>query len=75
MPRGLSRAAFLNTYTLYARHDARIHGDSFLEPVEDLVRCVLEARVGLVQLAGRLGGELAELVTVGDVGESSKNKI
>jgi len=74
-PRGLSRAALLKTYALHGRGRASILGDGVLEAVENFVSGVLQAGIGLVQLAGRLGGQLAEFVAVCDVGESSKNEV
>ena len=47
----------------------------FPEADQNVVHRVLQAGVGLVQLAGRLGGKLAELVAVRNVGECSKDKI
>lgn len=52
-----------------------IHRDGVFEAVEHFVGGVLEARVGLVELAGRLGGELTQLVAIIHVREGSKNKI
>jgi len=75
LPRGLGRAAFLKGDALDRRRSRCIHGDGVLKAVEDFVGGVLETGVGLVEFAGRLGGELAELITIGDVSESSKNKI
>jgi hypothetical protein len=74
-PRGSGRAAFLEGYALDAWLSVGVHRDGVLEAVEDFIRGVLQTGVGLVKLAGRLGGKLAELVAVGNVGESSKNKI
>ena len=74
-PRGSGRAAFLKTYAADSRGRGHILGDGVLEAVENFVGGVLEASVGLVQLSRRLGGELTELVAVGDVSEGSKNEI
>jgi len=52
-----------------------VHRHGVLEALEDLVGGVLQAGVGLVQLAGGLGGELAELIPVGDVREGTKDEI
>jgi hypothetical protein len=57
------------------RFGLEVHRDGVLETVENLIGGVLEAGVGLMQLAGRFGGELAELIAVGDVGQCSKNEI
>src|SRR5665213_3570257 len=65
----LGRAAFLETCTAGHRMSGPVHRDRVLETVQNLVGRVLQAGVGLVQLAGRLGGELAQLIAVGDVGE------
>jgi hypothetical protein len=51
------------------------HGDGVLEAIQHLIGSVLEAGVGLVKLASRFGGELAELVAVVYVCEGSKNEI
>jgi hypothetical protein len=72
---GLSRAAFFKTYTVDSRGRGNILGYGVLEAIKNFIGGVLETGVGLVQLAGRLGSELAEFVAVGDVGESSKNEI
>src|SRR5208283_5111775 len=72
-PRGSGRAAFLKAVD--GRVSGYIHGDGVLEAVKHFVGGVLQAGVGLVQLARRLGGKLAELVAIGDVGECSKNKV
>ena len=74
-PRGSSRAAFLKTYALNSRGRGHILGDGVLETIENFVGGVLQTGVGLVQLAGRLRGKLAKLVTVSDVGECSKDEI
>jgi hypothetical protein len=42
---------------------------------EHIVRGVLEPGVGLMQLAGGLAGQLAELVTIGHVRECRKYQI
>ena len=73
--RRLSRAAFLEGDAVDRGHGGYIHGDRVPEPIEHLVGGVLQASVGLVKFAGRLGGELAEFIAVGNVGESSKDKI
>jgi hypothetical protein len=52
-----------------------VHGDGVLEALQDLIGGVLQAGVGLVKLAGGLGGELAELIPVGDVREGTKDEI
>jgi hypothetical protein len=52
-----------------------VHRNRILEAVQNLVRGVLQAGVRLVELTGRLGGELAELVTVVYVGKGSKNQV
>jgi hypothetical protein len=52
-----------------------VHRNRVLEAVQDLVGRVLQARVRLVQLARRLAGELAELIAVGHVRESTKDQI
>ena len=57
---------------LFARH---AHGHGILETVEHLIGGVLEAGVGLVELARRLGGKLAQLIAVVHVSEGSKNQI
>jgi len=69
----LERLSFANGEELGFGSD--VHGDGVLEAVEDLVRGVLQAGVGLVELAGSLGGELTELVAVGDVGECTEDEI
>jgi hypothetical protein len=42
---------------------------------QDLVRRVLQPRVGLVQLASRLARQLAELVAIGYVAQGPENQI
>ena len=74
-PRGLCRAAFLECYALDGRRSSRVHWNRVLEAVQHLIGGVRQAGVGLVQLAGRLGRQLAELVAIGNVGECSKDKI
>jgi hypothetical protein len=74
-PRGSSRAAFLKRNTVDAGGRSHVLGNGVLEAVENFVGGVLEAGVGLVQLAGRLGGKLAKLVAIGDVSECSKNEV
>ena len=72
----LGRAAFLESDALDGRRSSSfVPGNGVLEPVEDFVGGVLETGVGLVELAGRLGGELAELIAVGDVSKCSKDKV
>jgi hypothetical protein len=46
-----------------------------LKAVQHLIGGVLEAGVGLVQLTGCLASQLAQLVAIGDMRESSKNQI
>jgi hypothetical protein len=71
----LGRAAFLESDALDGRRSSLVLGNGVLEPVENFVGGVLQTGVGLVELAGRLGGELAELVAVGDVSKCSKDKV
>ena len=73
--RDLRRAAFLEGDTLNSRRSSGVHGDGVLEAIEDFIGGVLQAGVGLVELASRLGSELTELITIGYVGECSKDKI
>jgi hypothetical protein len=73
--RALSRAAIFEGYLLDDGLNGLIHRHRILEPVEDIIGRVLQTGVGLVQLAGRLRGELTQLVAVRHVRESSKNKI
>jgi len=73
--RGLSRLTLVEVNALHCMFRRRIHGQGVLEAIKNLVGGVLQASVGLVELPGRLGGELAELVAIRDVSESSKNKI
>lgn len=47
----------------------------YAEVSQYFVCSVLQASAGLVQLACGLGGQLAELVTIADVGQCPKNKI
>jgi hypothetical protein len=46
-----------------------------VETDEDLICGVLQPSVRLVQLPGSLAGQLAELVTIGDMRKCSKNQI
>jgi hypothetical protein len=52
-----------------------VHRHGFLEAVEDFVGGVLQTGVRFVQLASGFGGELAQLITVVDVGHCSKNQV
>ena len=52
-----------------------VHGNGLLEAIKDFVGGVLQARVGLVQLACGLRGKLTQLVTVVDVSHCSKNQV
>jgi hypothetical protein len=54
---------------------ARGHRAGLVEANEHLVRRVLQTSVGLMQLTGRLGSKLAELVAVRYVGQSPINQI
>ena len=51
------------------------HGRGVLEAIQHLIGSVLKTSVRLMQLAGRLRGELAELVAVVHVSEGSKNQV
>src|SRR6185437_6337589 len=80
-PRGPSPRT-LGSATLFDRRSTRggrlrgdAHGNGFAKAVQHLVGGVLQAGVGLMQLASGLRGKLAELVAVGNVGECSKNKV
>ena len=46
-----------------------------MEADEDLIRCVLQPCIRLVQLPGSLARQLAELVAIGHVRECPKNQI
>ena len=72
---GLSRAALLHVNLFDRDRAGLVHGNGLAEALEDLVGGVLEAGVGLVQLAGRLRCQLTELVAVVDVGQCSENKV
>jgi hypothetical protein len=66
----LSRAAFpvISNMNLFNRRlNPFVHGDRVLETVQNFIGRVLKPRVGLMQFAGRLGGQLAQLVAVRDV--------
>ena len=71
----LSRAAFLEGGLLADRLDSFVHRNRVLEAVENFIGRVLKTGVGLVQLTGRLRGELAELVAVCHVCECSEDQI
>jgi hypothetical protein len=72
--RALGRAAFLQLYLLY--NGLRlVHRNRVLETVENFVRRVLQTSVRLVQLPRCLRCQLAQLIAVMHVRESSKNKI
>jgi hypothetical protein len=71
----LSSLAMVDGNGLDSGFGRGLHRESVLEAVENLVGSVLEPGVWLVELAGSLGGKLAELITVADVCEGSKNKI
>jgi len=43
--------------------------------IQDFVHSLLDSSVRFMKFAGRLRGELTELIAVGDVGESSEDKI
>jgi hypothetical protein len=45
-----------------------VYGVAFVKPYQDLIGGVLQSGCGLVELAGRLRGELAKLITVPDMG-------
>ena len=42
---------------------------------QNVISCVLKARIGLVQFAGRLRGQLAQLIAVRNMGKSPKDQI
>jgi hypothetical protein len=72
----LSRAAFpmVSNMNLFNRRlNPFVHGDSVLETVENFIGRILQPRIRLVQFAGRLGGQLAQLVAVRNVCKCSKN--
>ena len=71
----LSRFTLVEMNTLDRMLRGCICRQRILEAVKNLVRRVLQPSIGLVQLTGCLGGQLAELIAIRDVGESSKNKI
>ena len=48
-------------------------GVSVVKADQDLVGCVLQPRVGFVQLASRFARQLAKLITVGHMRECPKN--
>ena len=74
-PKGCLGGAALSASQNLKALGAISHGDGVLETVEDVVGGVLQAGVGLVQLAGGLGGELTELVSVIYVREGTKDQI
>jgi hypothetical protein len=55
--------------------DGQVHRNGILKAVENLIRGVLEAGIGLVQLASSLGSKLTELIAVIHVRESTKDQI
>ena len=72
----LSRAAFPvvpNMNLFNHRLNPFVHGDSVLETVQNFIGRILQPRVRLVQFAGRLGGQLTQLVAVRNVRKCSKN--
>src|SRR3569833_2022567 len=73
--RTLSRAAFLKLDGRSGRRIGSAHRHGVLEPVQDLIGRVLQTGVGLVQLTGGLGRQLAQLVAVLNVSQSSKDKV
>jgi hypothetical protein len=44
------------------------------EAEEHIIHCILQSRIGLVKLSGRLGSKLTKLVTVVDMSQSAKNQ-
>jgi hypothetical protein len=46
-----------------------------MEANQNVIGCILKARVGLVQLPGRLRGQLAQLIAVCYMGKSPKNQV
>lgn len=52
-----------------------IHRVALMEPNQDFVRGILQPGGGLVQLASRLGGKLAKLVAIPDMGQSPKYQV
>jgi len=72
--RGLRCAALLNFCLRFNGLDGR-HWIRVTEANHHIVRCILHASVWLVQLTGRLGSQLTQLIAIGNVGQSPKNQI
>jgi hypothetical protein len=72
---GLSGAALFDGLDCGSRYGRESTGIGAMKADQDLVRRVLQPRVGLVQHASRLARQLAELITIGHMAECPENQI